>query len=119
MATKTFQELQVWKKAHILVLDVYKLTNDFPSNELYGLTTQIRRASISVPANIVEGYKRNGKAEKVRFYNIAQASLEEVKYLLLLSFDLNYSNNNELYNFADEVSKMLEAYIKGIKLKSF
>lgn len=114
--SKTFFDLIVWEKAHLLVLDIYSETNDFPKSELYGLTSQIRRASTSIPANIAEGYKRIGKADKIRFYNIAQASLEEVKYFIYLSKDLGYINDySKLKNKTEEVSKMLESYIKQIQ----
>jgi len=114
--SKTFFELEVWQKAHNLVIDVYLCTNDFPQNELFGITSQIRRASISIPANIAEGYKRMGKPDKIRFYNIAQSSLEEVKYFIFLSKELGYLNNyTKLKNMTEEVSKMLESYIKQIQ----
>lgn len=71
---KSFQELVVWQKAHELVLSIYRFSKDFPKSEMYGLTSQIRRAAISVPANIAEGFKKRGKADKCRFMNIAQGS---------------------------------------------
>jgi len=114
--SKSFFELAVWQKAHKLVLEVYIITKDFPQNELFGLTSQIRRASISIPANIAEGYKRMGKSDKVRFYNISQASLEEVKYFIFLSKELGYTNEyTKLKNLTEEVSKMLDSYIKRIQ----
>lgn len=114
--TKSYLELEVWKKAHQLVLEVYSITKDFPKSETFGLTSQIRRASISVPANIVEGYKRLGKADKIRFYNIAQSSLEEVKYFLFLSDELGLIKEySRIKNLAEEVSKMLDGYIKQIQ----
>ena len=113
--TKNFFELEVWQKAHNLVLEVYSISKDFPKSELFGLTSQIRRAAISIPANIAEGYKRIGKADKIRFYNISQASLEEVKYFLFLSKELGYINEyTKIKNMTEEVSKMLEMYIKQI-----
>jgi four helix bundle protein len=83
-----FGQLEVWQEAHKLVLDVYQLTQGFPGDERFGLTTQMRRAAVSVPANIAEGFKRGGIQEKVRFYNISEGSLEELKYFLILSKDL-------------------------------
>ncbi|MBD2168896.1 four helix bundle protein [Tolypothrix sp. FACHB-123] len=77
---RTFQDLIVWKKAHQFVLAVYKLTSQFPKSEIYGLSSQFRRAAISIPANIAEGFKKKGTADKVRFMNIAQGSLEECRY---------------------------------------
>ena len=117
-SSKTFFELEVWQKAHQLVLEIYKITQDFPQSELFGITSQVRRASSSIPANIAEGYQRIGRADKIRFYNIAQASLEEVKYYLFLSRDLGYINNyTKLKNMTEEVSKMLDAYIRKIQSK--
>ncbi|MBL8191591.1 MAG: four helix bundle protein, partial [Acidobacteria bacterium] len=72
--SKNFREVDVWKKAHQWVLAIYKLTECFPKHEVFGLTSQLRRAAVSVPANIAEGFKRQGKGDKIRFYNIAQAS---------------------------------------------
>ena len=87
MRTKTnnFEDLDVWKNAHQFVLTVYKLTNQFPKEELFGLTSQFRRAAISIPANIAEGYKKRGIKDKLRFYNISEGSGEECRYYLILS----------------------------------
>jgi len=79
--------------------------------EMYGLTSQLRRAAVSIPANIVEGFKKTGKADKLRFYNIAQASLEECRYYLLLARDLGYCDTSKLSDHAEEISKLLVAYI--------
>jgi four helix bundle protein len=83
-AARSFQDLLLWQKAHKLVLAIYKLTAGFPKHEIYGLTIQMRRAAVSVPANIAEGFRRRGKADKVRFLNIAEGSLEETRYFLIL-----------------------------------
>lgn len=115
MGTISFKDLIVWQKAHLFVLDVYKLTNSFPSHEIFGLTSQFRRAAVSIAANIAEGYKRTGKKDKVRFLNISQSSLEECRYFLILARDLNYGYNKEMENRLEEVSKMLESYSKAIK----
>ena len=119
---KTFQDLQVWQKAHQLVLDVYRMSRGFPSSEIYGLTSQLRRAAVSIPANIAEGFRKpgggplaRGKADKARFLNIAQGSLEEVRYYLLLSKDLSYADVTEQLTLAEEISKMLDAYCKAIQ----
>ena len=114
--SKSFQDLIVWKKAHEFVIDIYKLMVDFPKTEVYGLTSQFRRAAISIPANIAEGFKKKGKADKLRYYNynIAQASLEECRYNILLSKDLGYGYTSELSNQAEEISKLLEAYIRSL-----
>ena len=117
-SAKSFLDLIVWQKAHKLVLSIYNITNQFPKHEIFGLTSQIRRAAVSVPANIAEGFKRKSKKEKLRFYNISQASLQEVKYFLILSNDLKYSENNELLSDTDEVAKLLESYSKKILASS-
>jgi four helix bundle protein len=87
---KTFKELKVWQEAHTLLLQIYKQTNDYPKHELFSLTSQTRRSCHSVPTNIVEGFRRKDIKESVRFYNIADASLEELKYHLLVAKDLRY-----------------------------
>jgi four helix bundle protein len=110
MATQTFKELIVWQKAHQFVLEVYRYTKAFPKEEIYGLTSQFKRAAISIAANIAEGYKKKGKADKARFMNIAQGSLEECQYYLILSQDLGYGKSNVLVSLLDEISKMLESY---------
>lgn len=94
--TKSFEKLEVWKKAHEFVLLVYKMTENFPKAEMFGLSPQFRRASVSIAANIAEGYKKKGKADKLRFYNIAQGSLEECRYYIILSRDLNYIKGQEI-----------------------
>jgi four helix bundle protein len=110
MATKSFRELIVWQKAHQFVLDVYKYTISFPKEELYSLTSQFRRAAISIAANIAEGYKKTGVQDKARFMNISQGSVEECQYYLILSKDLGYGENLQLHSLLNEISKMLEAY---------
>ncbi len=114
---KRFEELVVWQKAHAFVLAVYRLTAGFPKSELYGLTAQFRRAAISIPANIAEGFKKNGKHDKARFYNIAQGSLEECRYYLILTEDLGYGNTGALKTQGAEVSKILNGYILGLLSK--
>lgn len=104
----------VWQKAHQFVLSVYRLTENFPKNETYGLTSQLRRAAVSIPANIAEGFKKKSKADKARFMNIAQGSLEECRYYLVLARDLNYGDTNPLQIQIEEVSKLLEAYTTAI-----
>jgi four helix bundle protein len=114
MSSKCFDEAEVWKKAHAWVLAVYRLTGQFPRHELFGMTSQLRRAAVSVPANFAEGFKRRGKGDKVRFDNIAQGSLEESRYYLILSRDLGYAETNPLIAMLEEVSRMLEAYIRPL-----
>jgi four helix bundle protein len=111
---RSFEDLEVWKKAHRLVLDTYKMTSRFPREELFGLTSQLRRAMVSVPANIAEGFIKRGKADKARFYNIAEGSLEECRYYLILSRDLGYADTKDLLEKLREVSRMLQSYIAAI-----
>ena len=116
---KSFEQLIVWQKAHQFVLGVYRFTEHFPRSETYGLTSQFRRASVSIPANIAEGFKKRGRADKVRFLNIAQASLEECRYFLILAKDLNYGETAQLQPQLEEVSKLLEAYSAKILASGF
>lgn len=90
MKSRTFEDVDLWRKAHAWVLAIYKFTEVFPKHELFGLTSQLRRAAVSVPANFAEGFKKRGLADKIRFYNIAQGSLEECRYYLILARDLRY-----------------------------
>ena len=85
-----FEDLDVWRQAHALVLEVYRLTGGFPNDEKFGLVSQMRRAAVSVPANIAEGFKKRGSKDKANFYNIAQGSLEELRYYFILAHDLGY-----------------------------
>lgn len=111
---RVFTDLLVWRKAHQLVLGMYRFSKEFPADERFGLTSQLRRAAISVPANIAEGFKRKGKVDKARFFNIAQASLEEVRYYLILANDLGYGNSVESMALLEEISRMLQAYTDAI-----
>jgi len=110
----TFEELIVWQKAHQFVLNLYKYTAAFPKEEVYVLTSQFRRAAISIAANIAEGFKKKGKKDKARFLNISQGSTEECRYYLILSKDLNYGENQTLVVQLSEVSKLLNAYSTAI-----
>ena len=116
--TQSFKEIYAWQKAHAFVVSVYQATKDFPQYERYGLCSQFQRAAVSIPANIAEGYRKDGMADKLRFLNIAQGSLEECRYYILLSYDLNYINK-DIYNIMntsiEETSKLLNAYYRGIK----
>ena len=111
---KTFKDLIVWQKAHQFVLKIYMVTESFPKHELYGLVSQVRRASVSIPANIAEGFRKRTAADKARFLNIAQGSLEEVRYYLILAEDLKYMESADLHKLLTEVSKLLEAYRNSI-----
>jgi four helix bundle protein len=114
MATNSFEQLMVWQKAHQFVLQVYKYSEGFPKSELYGLVSQFRRAAVSIAANIAEGYKKKGKADKARLMNIAQGSLEECRYYIILTKDLGYGENHELSGLLDEVARMLQSYISKL-----
>ena len=112
---RNFWDLVVWKKSHQLVLDVYKITREFPSGEKFGLTSQLRRAAISVSANIAEGFRKRTRKDKANYYNIAHGSLEEVKYYLILAKDLRYLRNlKKEWEIADEVPRMLMALQKSL-----
>lgn len=114
MGAKCFNELLVWQRAHQLVLAVYRYSDHFPMKEQYGLSSQIRRAAVSIPANIAEGFKKKGKADKLRFMNIAQGSLEECRYYLILGNDLGYGDSGTFLSSLEVVSKLLDGYIHGI-----
>ncbi|HAF95253.1 MAG: four helix bundle protein [Elusimicrobia bacterium GWC2_51_8] len=116
MPIETFQDLIVWQKAHVLTISVYKLTATFPQDERFGLISQMRRAAVSVPANIAEGFKKRGKADKANFYNISQGSLAELQYYFILSKDLGYlADNLGVIAATDEIGKMLNSLISTIK----
>ena len=112
---KSFQELLVWQKTHKFVLEVYQLTKSFPRDEIYGLTSQFRRAAVSIAANIAEGFPKKSNLDKIRYYNIAQGSLSECQYYLILTRDLNYGNDTKLFHLTNEIGKLLNAYISAIK----
>jgi four helix bundle protein len=111
---KTFEDLLVWQKAHLFVLAVYRLSGAFPKHEIYSLSSQFRRAAVSIAANIAEGFRKHGKADKIRFFNIAQGSVEECRYYLILTKDLGYGDISETKFLLQEVSKLLVAYSQGI-----
>ncbi len=109
-----FQDLIVWQKAHQFVLSIYRFSENLPRTEVYGLTSQIRRASVSIPANIAEGFKKKTKRDKAKYMNIAQGSIEESRYYLILAKDLGYGDTLQLMSQLEEVSKLLEAYTGSI-----
>ena len=111
---RSFRDLLVWRKAHEFVLAVYAFTAGFPKQETYGLPHQMRRAAVSIPANIAEGFRRRGKADKARFMNVAEGSLEECRYYLILAHDLGYGDTDQLTALLEEVSKLLNAYAGAI-----
>ena len=116
---KTFRDLIIWQRAHQFVLAVYRLTATFPKNETFGLTSQLRRAAVSIAANIAEGFKRRGRGDKARFLNIALASLEECRYYLILTDDLSYGETTSAMTLLEETSRCLEAYVKRILNSDF
>ncbi len=118
---KDFRKQKVWEKSHRLTLDIYRVTKDFPREELYGLTTQIRRSCASIPANIAEGCGRKGDAEFARFLQIALGSASELEYHLLLARDLGILkdiDHERLSRETTEVKQMLTSFIKKLKAES-
>jgi four helix bundle protein len=116
MKIDSFEQLKVWQHAHELVLSVYRATAQMPGDQRFGLCSQMQRAAVSVPANIAEGFKRHGKPEKIRFYNIAQGSLEELRYYFILCRDLQYlSDFPSKAEKIDYVARMLSALIKSVR----
>ena len=114
---KSYKELKVWQKAYQLCLQIYKISKGFPKEEVFGLTSQIRRASLSIPSNVAEGYGRRSRSEYIRFLNIAYGSLCELETQVLLSGDLNYFKERELKEIqaaVEEVERMLMALIKSL-----
>jgi four helix bundle protein len=116
---RTFRDLIVWQKAHHFVLAVYRYTRRFPKEEIYSLSSQFRRAAVSTPANIAEGFKKRSRSDKARFMNIAQGSLEECRYYLILAEDLGYGDNHILMSQLEEVSKLLESYSRAIVTSNY
>ncbi|MBN2563400.1 MAG: four helix bundle protein [Phycisphaerae bacterium] len=113
-----FRELKVWHRSHSLVLDVYRTTAEFPREELYGLTSQMRRAAVSVPANIAEGCGRRGGLDLARHLQIAAGSASELEYLFVLTHDLNLLNPDQkqhLMNEITEVKRMLTSLIQKVR----
>jgi four helix bundle protein len=113
-AARSFRDLLVWGKAHEFVLAVYTFTTAFPKQETYGLALQMRRAAVSIPANIAEGFRRRGKPDKARYLNIAEGSLEESRYYLILAQDLGYGDTAKLASALEEVSRLLGSYAAAI-----
>ncbi len=111
---KSFQDLIVWQKAHAFVLQVYTATRQFPKEERYGLSSQFRRAAISVPANIAEGFRKRSKQDKARLLNIAEGSLEECRYYLILADDLGHLEKRPLWELTEEIGRLLNAYRSAI-----
>ena len=120
--TQSFKEIVAWQKAHVFVIQVYQACALFPAHERYGLCSQFERAAVSIAANIAEGYRKDGMADKLRFLNISQGSLEECRYYILLSYDLSYidlDRYNSMNQSIEEVSRLLNAYYRGIKDRNY
>src|SRR5579864_3307522 len=113
-AARSFRDLLVWRKAHEFALAIYAFTATFPKQETYGLALQMRRAAVSIPANIAEGFRRRGKADKARYMNMAEGSLEECRYYLILAQDLGYGDTSSLTTLLEQVSRLLNAYASAI-----
>lgn len=118
MATRSFKELIVWQKAHSFVLNVYKFAQSFSKDEMYGLTSQFKRAAVSIAGNIAEGYAKKSLADKLKFFNISQGSLEECEYYIVLSRDLEFISKEQekvLDSLSDEIGKLLQSYMKKMQ----
>ena len=118
---QSFRKLQVWEKSHNLTLRIYKLTSEFPREEIYGVTSQIRRACASIPTNIAEGCGRESSADFARFLQIAIGSASETEYLILLAHDLKYFTADQYAELMDtivRVKKMLTALVKNVRMNS-
>lgn len=116
-----YKELKVWRKSYRLCLEIYKHTKEFPNEERYGLTSQLRRSAVSIPSNIAEGYGRKTTADYIRSLYIAYGSVCELETQIILSGDLNYVNEGNLSKIKDgisEVERMLKALIKSLESKS-
>jgi four helix bundle protein len=114
----TFRKLLVWQKSMALVTEIYCEVKIFPSEELYALTSQIKRSATSIPSNIAEGYGRNGTKDYLRFLNIALSSLFELQTQIEIAYNLKYlkeDNFNKLYESTREIERMLTSFIRKIK----
>ena len=114
MKTKSYKDLIVYQKAYSLTLEIYRVTKSFPAHELYGMVSQMRRAAVSLPSNISEGYRRGHQKEYIQFLNIARGSCGELETLLSLSKDLNYldeADYSSIHTMQDEISRMLSHFI--------
>lgn len=118
---QSFTDLNAWQKGHVLVLSVYILTRTFPKEELFGLTSQLRRAVVSITSNIAEGFSRGFPKEKLQFYSIALGSLTEVQNQLLIARDIGYITKDQFQKIAEEtiiVSKLINGLIKSLRFRT-
>jgi four helix bundle protein len=113
--SQSFRDVIAWQKAHAFALAVYRCSESFPREAQFVLTSQLRRAAGSIPANIVEGFRKRTKPDKLRFYNIAQGSADECLYHLILAHDLSYANTTPLQQQLEEVARVLQGYMNGIE----
>ena len=113
---RTFRDLVVWRKAHEFVLTTYQFSACFPKQEMYGLCSQLRRSAVFIAAHIAEGFRKRARADKVRFMNTAEGSIEECRYYLILAQDLGYGETKDLMAGLEEVSRWLNAYSKAIQV---
>ena len=117
---KTYRELIVWQKSMGLVTNIYKVTNTFPNEENFGITSQLRRSAVSIPSNIAEGYGRNSLNDYIRFLNIAIGSLYELQTQIEIAFNLNYiikEQFEEVYEYTREIERMMSSLIRKLKEK--
>jgi four helix bundle protein len=112
---KSFEDVDIWQRAHEFVLGVYKISEHFPKHELFGLTSQLRRAAVSIPANFAEGFRKESTKDKLRYYNISISSLEECRYYLRLAKDLGYADTTQLRELLETISRMLTRYSSTIR----
>jgi len=116
---QSFTDLEAWKEAHKLVIFVYKITKTFPKEEAFGLTSQLRRAAVSITSNIAEGFSRNSPKEKIQFYSIARGSLTEIQSQLFIARDIGYVDNKDFGEFSEQavtVGKITTGLIKATRL---
>ena len=116
--SQSFRDVLAWQKAHAYALAIYRCTEAFPKHELFALTSQLRRAASSIPSNFVEGFRKRTTPDKIKFYNIAQASADESLYQLILAHDLRYADTTSLQADLEEVSRLLQGYINGLDRNS-
>ena len=113
-----FRDLIVWQKSHQLALEIYRITKSLPDEEKFGLVSQMRRAAVSIAANIAEVFKKRSQKDKINFYNISQSSLQEIKYYLILTKDLKYvSDTKQIWELSEEIGRMLNGLVKSIDTK--
>lgn len=117
---KTFKELLVWQKSMLLVTEIYKVTKEYPKEELFGLSSQMRRSAVSIPSNIAEGFGRDGLNDFIRFLNISISSLFELQTQIEISYNLNFIDKvvfEDLYTSTKEIERMLSSLIRSLKAK--